>query len=358
MATYCPEDASSRELSCPICFEDYDIHDNARAPKLLLCLHTFCLECTRKLWQEDGTLECSLCRMVHEQVSLDDLFDNHVIVQHLRQECERRDLDLARRIDEELRRGDCVTSVPDIGSEIKPVSSWDEEGDKTIESNDDSTNQPAHSAEVQVPAGDVYARNNIRNFLDYLMENTMAVGPEVNGDYYNQEGNEEEEQEEEDEDEEQEEEEEEDNDDAVDMPVELELNEEEEEEEEDDIASATNPAFSLSNIQALFGQIDEDPVSESDDTSDGVGASPMLTFGNFLAMIGQRAESDNNQEDEEEEEEEEEERWHSASDEFHTHVWGEDDSGQMPSRSEVEEQDSDPFISDWQFVTPESFLEE
>ncbi|XP_037799060.1 histone H3.v1-like [Penaeus monodon] len=194
------------------------------------------------------------------------------------------------------------------------------------------------------------------------MENIISGGQEVNGDYYNQEDNEEEEQEEEDEDEEEEdeeEEEEEDNDDAVDMPVELELNEEEEEEEEDDdIASATNPAFSLSNIQALFGQIDENPVSESDYTSDGVGPSPILTFGNFLAMIGQRAESDNNQEDEEEEEEEEEERWHSASDEFHTHVWGEEESGQMPSRNEVEEQDSDPFISDWQFVTRESFLEE
>lgn len=58
--------------------------------------------------------------------------------------------------------------MPDIGSEIKPVSSWDEEGDKTIESNDDSTNQPAHSAEVQVPAGDVYARWALVDFNWFL----------------------------------------------------------------------------------------------------------------------------------------------------------------------------------------------
>ncbi|KAK8754526.1 hypothetical protein OTU49_016594 [Cherax quadricarinatus] len=84
MATYCPEDLASRELSCPICFEDYDIQDVKRTPKLLLCLHTFCYDCAKKLWRNDGSIECSLCRMLHEEVRVDDLLDNYVIIQHLR----------------------------------------------------------------------------------------------------------------------------------------------------------------------------------------------------------------------------------------------------------------------------------
>lgn len=82
MATYSLED--NKELSCPICFEDYDIQDARRMPKLLLCLHTFCSDCTQKLWKNDRSLECSLCRMIHEDITLEDIFDNHVIIQHLR----------------------------------------------------------------------------------------------------------------------------------------------------------------------------------------------------------------------------------------------------------------------------------
>lgn len=104
MATYCPEDGEDRELfSCPICFEDYDLLDARRAPKLLLCLHTFCYECTQKLWKIDGSLECSMCRMLHEKVCLEDLFDNHVIIQHLQREREEKDLEFARKIDQEMR---------------------------------------------------------------------------------------------------------------------------------------------------------------------------------------------------------------------------------------------------------------
>ncbi|MPC95995.1 putative E3 ubiquitin-protein ligase SH3RF2 [Portunus trituberculatus] len=84
MATYCLEDPVSPDLSCPICFEDYDILSRQRAPKLLLCLHTFCYGCAQRLWRADGTLECSLCRAVHSEVTLADLFDNLVILQHLR----------------------------------------------------------------------------------------------------------------------------------------------------------------------------------------------------------------------------------------------------------------------------------
>ncbi|KAK7086887.1 hypothetical protein SK128_018669 [Halocaridina rubra] len=104
MATYCPGVDGDREpFSCPICFEDYDLADSRRAPKLLMCLHTFCFECTQKLCKVDGSLECSMCRMLHERVSLDDLFDNYVIVQHLIQEREEQDLEFARKIDQELR---------------------------------------------------------------------------------------------------------------------------------------------------------------------------------------------------------------------------------------------------------------
>ncbi|KAK8754525.1 hypothetical protein OTU49_016594, partial [Cherax quadricarinatus] len=112
MATYCPEDLASRELSCPICFEDYDIQDVKRTPKLLLCLHTFCYDCAKKLWRNDGSIECSLCRMLHEEVRVDDLLDNYVIIQHLRREFEERDLELARRIDQHLRDLDRLASAP------------------------------------------------------------------------------------------------------------------------------------------------------------------------------------------------------------------------------------------------------
>ncbi|XP_050739554.1 uncharacterized protein LOC127009973 isoform X2 [Eriocheir sinensis] len=114
MATYTPEDLISHDLACPICFEDYDILCRQRAPKLLLCLHTFCFGCAQRLWQPNGTLECSLCRTVHSGVALNELFDNPVILEHLRKECEEQDMELARRLDMEMRNRErhIFNSVP------------------------------------------------------------------------------------------------------------------------------------------------------------------------------------------------------------------------------------------------------
>lgn len=48
--------------------------------------------------------------------------------------------------------------MPDIGSEIKSIPSWEEEGEKTNDGTDDTANQQAHGAEVQVPPAEVYVR--------------------------------------------------------------------------------------------------------------------------------------------------------------------------------------------------------
>ena len=84
MAFYNPASLSQEELCCPICFEDFDPHIEERNPKLLMCLHTYCLGCCETLRKYDGTLQCSICRVMHKDVRITDLLDNYVIVNYLR----------------------------------------------------------------------------------------------------------------------------------------------------------------------------------------------------------------------------------------------------------------------------------
>lgn len=61
MAT--PESSSSSSSTeCPACLEYFEI------PKLLPCLHTFCLRCVKKFQREDKTsvIHCPVCRAEHE----------------------------------------------------------------------------------------------------------------------------------------------------------------------------------------------------------------------------------------------------------------------------------------------------
>ncbi|XP_018008334.1 suppressor protein SRP40 [Hyalella azteca] len=97
MACYNPEDLSPDELSCPICFEEFVIDAaSERTPKLLLCLHTFCLGCIRNLVKSNKTIQCSICRTEHKDVSPGELFDNYVIVDYIKKQQEESDALLAR----------------------------------------------------------------------------------------------------------------------------------------------------------------------------------------------------------------------------------------------------------------------
>ncbi|KAK3874667.1 hypothetical protein Pcinc_020415 [Petrolisthes cinctipes] len=160
MATYCPEDLSSRELSCPICFEDYDIHEPRRYPKLLLCLHTFCTDCIRLLCHNDGTLECSICRMMHTGVRVDELFINHVIFTHLRTKFEERDLELARMLDREMRDQNEIG----LDSKQSTVQTRAQTSTSTQSSVQAQANVPTQSsvqAQANVPTSKAQAQPNV-----------------------------------------------------------------------------------------------------------------------------------------------------------------------------------------------------
>ena len=83
MACYGPAELAE-ELACPVCFEDYDFQESARIPKLLDCRHTFCGPCIERSIEEDGSLECCICRLIHKKINTEELIDNYVITNHLR----------------------------------------------------------------------------------------------------------------------------------------------------------------------------------------------------------------------------------------------------------------------------------
>ncbi|RXG57303.1 hypothetical protein Avbf_06792 [Armadillidium vulgare] len=89
------------ELSCPICFEEYNLSEKNRQPKLLLCLHTFCLACMESLRKYDGTLQCSICRTSHHVYRPCDLLDNYVVFEYLRTKQEIEDEKLATHLKQE-----------------------------------------------------------------------------------------------------------------------------------------------------------------------------------------------------------------------------------------------------------------
>ncbi|KAB7499939.1 hypothetical protein Anas_07628 [Armadillidium nasatum] len=89
------------ELSCPICFEEYTLSEKNRQPKLLLCLHTFCLACMESLRKYDGTLQCSICRTSHHVYRPCDLMDNYVVFEYLRTKQEIEDEKLATHLKQE-----------------------------------------------------------------------------------------------------------------------------------------------------------------------------------------------------------------------------------------------------------------
>lgn len=330
MATYCPEDLASRELSCPICFEDYDIHDDKRSPKLLLCLHTFCLDCTSKLWKSDGSIECSLCRMLHEGVRLEDLLDNHVIVQHLRRECEKQDLELARRIDQELRDLDSLApagesditeikamfekksfDTPDI-TEVVNISSEQEQEEEEEDPEDQEENRH-------------YILNNLlEEFMERLNSPRMHINPES-------EDNEEDSDDRDDDDENSEEHEE-----IQEVEAQEEENDGDPEEEE-----ATNPFYSLHNIHSLLEE------AEEDNTGDIYEVQDIQTILNM---------TENEENDADDDDEEEDERWHSASDELNAACWNNHENLQLDDVNEME--DDTPEIYDWHIINSESLLDD
>ncbi|XP_042243340.1 glutamic acid-rich protein-like [Homarus americanus] len=369
MATYCPEDLASRELCCPICFEDYDIQDTRRTPKLLLCLHTFCFECARKLWKWDGSLECSLCRMLHEQVTLDDLLDNHVIVQHLRREFEERDLEFARRIDQEMRDQDRTltrSAAEDASraledSDVVVITDSDQDLLETTQDPVETTQDPVETTQdpvetTQDPVNASHDRVNTSAGLVGMFHNMVEVGDE-------------EDEEEEGEEEEQEERNfilsnffgelmegisqmtevtEDDNDDYDDVdgdsdeeseviPV-VEDHEEDEEsngyhDEEDE---NTNPFFSFNNIHSLLG--------------DAYSDEPIHTILNMN-------DNEDDDADEGEDEEEEDERWHSASDDIINDCWANHEG--LPIDDDINEMEDDaPDIFDWHIITSESLMDD
>lgn len=84
MATNTSFHLAEEELSCPICFEEFSVDDSQRNPKLLLCLHTFCLSCIKNLLKYDGKIQCSICRTVHQVNHITELMDNYLVHDHLR----------------------------------------------------------------------------------------------------------------------------------------------------------------------------------------------------------------------------------------------------------------------------------
>lgn len=76
------------DLSCPICFEEYNLVENDRMPKLLLCLHTVCFTCLENLLSDDESVKCPICRTEHQiNEDLEDLLDNDAVITHIRYVC-------------------------------------------------------------------------------------------------------------------------------------------------------------------------------------------------------------------------------------------------------------------------------
>ena len=97
-----PNFPSQDELCCPICFEEYEDNQNSeRLPKLLMCLHTFCVACIKNIRNRIGTVLCPICRFEHKDVSLTDLFDNYVILNFLKNQQIEEDAVMAQLIDDE-----------------------------------------------------------------------------------------------------------------------------------------------------------------------------------------------------------------------------------------------------------------
>ena len=67
----------SKKTECPICFERFD--NSTKAPKILSCGHTFCLECLKKDLNKTQQLKCSICRKVQEINDADQLITNRTI---------------------------------------------------------------------------------------------------------------------------------------------------------------------------------------------------------------------------------------------------------------------------------------
>lgn len=61
------DDASSP--SCPACLDTYE------NPKLLPCLHTFCLKCLQRCPVKNSTISCPVCRTSHSIPSINGLND-------------------------------------------------------------------------------------------------------------------------------------------------------------------------------------------------------------------------------------------------------------------------------------------
>ncbi|XP_071513119.1 uncharacterized protein [Panulirus ornatus] len=387
MATYCPEDLASRELSCPICFEDYDIQDARRAPKLLLCLHTFCYDCARKLWRNDGSLECSLCRMLHEEVRLDDLLDNHVIVQHLRREFELRDLEFAMRIDQELRQQDSI-STPATVSEVTqitkspvvleiPDTSFDqvdaelgEDQDEEVEVEEDARRKRrmidkadlSWVAVVMPPVeeGDPVQRPNmfliflvkgfpsfmhysLSNFIEGIMEGFAHHEPHVTqvGD------------EDDDDDDNNDDDNDGDDNSGFEEPHVIQEDEAVNEQEADDSHEEdnTNTFFSNHNIQFLFEQSVEESDGESHNEEES--SNNMFAVDSVQTVLNM---DDNEENDADDDEEDEDERWHSASDDINAICWANNDA--LPMHDVEDMEDDTPDIFDWHIITSESLLDD
>ncbi|XP_068220068.1 acidic leucine-rich nuclear phosphoprotein 32 family member E-like [Palaemon carinicauda] len=389
MATYCPEDEDRELFSCPICFEDYDLLDTRRAPKLLLCLHTFCYECTQKLWKNDGSLECSMCRMQHEKVCLEDLFDNPVIIQHLEREQEEKDFEFATKIDQEMRNefGGSPVIVAENNSILEEHSERDgfsssiefldlaeeniETGDVDLMvpeensprvSNPDDVQEEDEEEELEVEL-EANERNDSQSQLFQGLLDSLRVSQEVrsvsdeeievSGVIVNQVAQEEVHQ-----------------DDSSD------------DSNEDD---SGNPSFCIENVQKLLvdedddvdgedevGGVeeeeeeeveeeeeeveddddeDDDDVEEEEQSEDEMGTNiemndnPTFTMENIQCLFGYTEDDDDD----------DDERFHSACDDIGTAFWGGDDDLDMQDGSE---EDADTNAYCWQIVNREPLLED
>ena len=69
---------------CGVCWDTFE-KEGAKCPKLLPCIHTFCISCLKTL-AEDGEIQCPLCRTIHQIPSehIENLPTNHGILKSRR----------------------------------------------------------------------------------------------------------------------------------------------------------------------------------------------------------------------------------------------------------------------------------